>query len=82
MALDLARPNERPYAVGLAIAAYSLPGALVGLAAASRLADLQPRVLLTADAILFTPSGTSSDERGRPARVAPMRAALGLRPQL
>lgn len=52
MALDLARPSERPYAVGLAIAAYSLPGAVVGLAAASRLADLQPRALLIADAIL------------------------------
>jgi hypothetical protein len=52
IALDMARPAERPYAVGLAIAAYSLPGALVGLAAASRLAGLEPRLLLMADAVL------------------------------
>ena len=52
LALELARPTERPYAVGLAIAAYSLPGALVGLAAAGRLSAFQPRTLLIADAIL------------------------------
>jgi len=52
MALELAQPAERPYAVGLAIAAYSLPGALVGLAIATRLADVQPRFLLAADSLL------------------------------
>ncbi len=52
LALDLAQPAQRPYAVGLAVGAYSLPGALVGLAVASRLAGLQPRVLLLADATL------------------------------
>jgi predicted MFS family arabinose efflux permease len=52
LALDLAQPGERPYAVGLAIAAYSLPGALIGLAVASRISHVDPRRLLIADATL------------------------------
>ena len=54
LALELAHPRERPYAIGLAIAAYSLPGALIGLATAGRLATFQPRNLLIGDAVLRT----------------------------
>lgn len=52
LALELAPPAGRPYAIGLAIGAYSLPGALLGLAVAGRMASLQPKVVLVADAVL------------------------------
>lgn len=52
LALQLALPPQRPYAVGLAIAAYSLPGAVVGLALAGRLATVPMRAVLVADAAL------------------------------
>ncbi len=51
LALQLARPAERPYAVGLALAAYALPGTLVGLMLASRLARVSLRRLLVADCV-------------------------------
>ena len=52
LALQIAAPTERPYAVGFALAAYGLPGAVVGLAVASRLGRLDARRLLLADALL------------------------------
>lgn len=52
LALQLAAPPQRPYAVGLAMAAYSLPGAVVGLGMAGRLATLPIPGLLIADAAL------------------------------
>lgn len=49
LALELASPSGRPYAVGLALAAYAVPGALVGLAVAGRAASIVPRRVLLAD---------------------------------
>ena len=52
LALQLASPSTRAYAVGVSLAAYSIPGAVVGLAVAGRLARFQPRRLLLADGVL------------------------------
>jgi MFS family permease len=50
LATELAAPALRPYAVGLAVAAYSLPGALPGLLARRRWLSRAPRTLMAVDA--------------------------------
>jgi MFS family permease len=50
LATELAPPAQRPYAVGLAVAAYSLPGALTGLLARRRWLSGTPRALMAVDA--------------------------------
>src|SRR5580658_3046510 len=52
LALQLAPASERPYTVGLALGAYALPGAVVGLLGAGRLAHIEARRLMIADSAL------------------------------
>ncbi len=52
LATELARPTQQPYAVGLTLGAYSLPGALTGLLARRRWLSRAPRTLMAADASL------------------------------
>jgi hypothetical protein len=49
LATELAPPRERPYAVGFSLAAYLLPGALVGLAAGRWAHRFDPRLLVGLD---------------------------------
>ena len=50
LATEIATPQQRPYVVGFALAAYVLPGAIVGLSAGGRTRRLQPRGLIASDA--------------------------------
>jgi len=49
LATDLAPLNRRAYAVGFSLAAYLLPGALVGLAAGRWVHRIDPRLLVALD---------------------------------
>jgi predicted MFS family arabinose efflux permease len=58
LALELAGPTGRAYAVGLSLAAFALPGAIVAVLAARRLGSMDARRLLIADgAIRLVPLG-------------------------
>jgi MFS family permease len=52
LALQLSSPPARPYAVGFSLAAYVIPGALVGLLVAGRLASANARRILVADGLV------------------------------
>jgi DHA3 family macrolide efflux protein-like MFS transporter len=51
LATELAPSTQRPLAVGVALAAYLLPGALFALMAGTRIQGLDPRRLIALDAL-------------------------------
>jgi predicted MFS family arabinose efflux permease len=50
LATEIATTGQRPFVVGFALAAYVLPGAVVGLSAGGRTRRLHPRGLIAVDA--------------------------------